>query len=80
MLRRSYSKGVVSALLWVAAKPALIQQINIMLKLAIILLIVGLIAAALGLGGLGGIIMNVGWVLLVVALILIVVHFVGRKV
>ncbi|MDF1656237.1 MAG: DUF1328 domain-containing protein [Verrucomicrobiales bacterium] len=51
-----------------------------MLRLAIILLVVGLIAAALGLGGLGGLIMNVGWVILVVAVILFIVHFIGRKV
>lgn len=50
-----------------------------MLRIAIILLVVGLIAGALGMGGIGGTIMHVGWILLVVALILIVVHYVGRR-
>lgn len=51
-----------------------------MIRLAVILLIIGIIAAALGLGGLGGMVMNVGWVLLAVGVVLMLVHFITKKV
>ncbi len=49
-----------------------------MIKLALILLVIGLIAAALGFGGLGGIAMNVGWILLAVGVILLLIHAIRR--
>ena len=52
-----------------------------MLSLAITLLIVGLIAGILGLAGIGGTIMHIGWILLVVGLILVVIRAIsGRRV
>ena len=51
-----------------------------MIRTAVTLLIIGIIAAALGLGGLGGLIMNVGYVLLAVGVVLVLVHFITRKV
>lgn len=45
------------------------------------LLIVGLIAVALGFGGVGGLAMNIGWILLAVGLILLLINAIsGRRV
>lgn len=45
-----------------------------MISWAIILFIIGLIAVALGFGGVGGMAMNIGWILLVVGVILFIIH------
>lgn len=51
-----------------------------MIRWAIIFFIIALIAIALGFGGVGGIAMNIGWVLLAIAIVLFIVHLVtGRK-
>lgn len=52
-----------------------------MLRYAIIFFIIGLIAVALGFGGVGGLAMNIGWVLLAIGLILLVINLItGRRV
>ena len=52
-----------------------------MISWSIIFFIVGLIAVALGFGGVGGIAMNIGWILLAVGLVLFIIHAVsGRRV
>lgn len=50
-----------------------------MLNLAITLLIIGLIAVALGFGGVGSLAMNIGWILLVVAVIVFIVHAISGR-
>lgn len=51
-----------------------------MLKWALIFLIVALVAAALGFGGVAGLSMEIAWVLFVVGLIIAAVLFImGRK-
>jgi uncharacterized membrane protein YtjA (UPF0391 family) len=57
------------------------KPINNMISSAITLFLIGLIALALGFGGLGSLALNIGWVLLGVGLILAIVHAVtGRRV
>lgn len=52
-----------------------------MFNWAIILLILGLIAVALGFGGVGGLALNIGWGLLAVGVILFLINAItGRKV
>ncbi len=51
-----------------------------MLKWALIFLVVGLIAAALGAGGVAGMSMNIAWVIFVIAIILAIIgFFTGRS-
>jgi len=50
-----------------------------MLKWALVFLVVGLIAALLGAGGVAGISMNIAWVLFVVAIILAIIGFVSGR-
>ncbi|MDF1656260.1 MAG: DUF1328 domain-containing protein [Verrucomicrobiales bacterium] len=52
-----------------------------MISWAITLLIIGLIAVALGFGGVGGLAMNIGWVLLAVGVVLFLISAIsGRRV
>jgi len=52
-----------------------------MLHYALVFLIVGLIAGALGLGGVAAIAGQIAWVLFLVALVLVVVHLAsGRRI
>ena len=52
-----------------------------MFRWAITLFIIGLIAVAVGFGGVGGIALNIGWALLVIGVILAVIHLLtGKKV
>ena len=50
-----------------------------MLHYALIFLVVGLIAAALGLSGVAGVATQISWVLFLIAIILFVVHLVGGR-
>ncbi len=50
-----------------------------MTQSAITFFIIGLIAVALGFGGVGGLALNIGWILLVVGVILYVIQAVSRK-
>jgi Small integral membrane protein len=51
-----------------------------MLHYALVFLVVGLIAAALGLSGVAGIATQISWILFVIAIILFVLHLVsGRR-
>ncbi|MAS92966.1 MAG: DUF1328 domain-containing protein [Verrucomicrobiales bacterium] len=51
-----------------------------MITWAVLLLIVGLIAVALGFGGVGGLAMNIGWILLGVGLVLLLINAItGRR-
>lgn len=52
-----------------------------MISWAITLFIIGLIAVALGFGGVGAMALNIGWVLLGIGVILAIIHLLtGRKV
>lgn len=52
-----------------------------MISWAITLFIIGLIAVALGFGGVGSMALNIGWILLVVGVILAIIHAIsGRRV
>ncbi len=52
-----------------------------MLYYALVFLVVGLIAGALGLGGVAAIAGQISWVLFLVALVLIVIHLAsGRRI
>ena len=51
-----------------------------MLHYALVFLVVGLIAAALGLSGVAGIATQISWILFVIAIVLFVIHLVsGRR-
>jgi len=51
-----------------------------MISWAIAFLIIGLIAVALGFGGVGGLAMNIGWILLAVGIVLFLIHAIsGRR-
>jgi len=51
-----------------------------MITWAIILLLIGLVAVALGFGGVGSLAINIGWVLLAIGVILFIVHLIsGRR-
>jgi len=51
-----------------------------MLRIAVTFFIIALIAIALGFGGLGGLAMNIGYVLAVIGVILFIIHAVtGRS-
>ena len=51
-----------------------------MISWAIIFFIIGLIAVALGFGGVGGLAMNIGWILLAIGVVLFIVHAIsGRR-
>ena len=51
-----------------------------MLRTAVIFFVIALIAIALGFGGLGGVAMNIGYLLAVIGVILFIVHAVsGRR-
>ena len=57
------------------------KLLHIMISWAITLFIIGLIAVALGFGGVGAMALNIGWVLLGIGVILAIIHFItGRKV
>lgn len=57
------------------------QPYNIMISAAITLFIIGLIAVALGFGGVGSLALNIGWVLLGVGVILAIIYAInGRRV
>jgi len=52
-----------------------------MISWAITLLIIGLIAVALGFGGIGGLAINIGWLLLGIGVVLFLIHAIaGRRV
>lgn len=52
-----------------------------MISTAILFLVIGLIAVALGFGGVGGLAINIGWVLLAVGVVLFLIHSIrGRRV
>jgi uncharacterized membrane protein YtjA (UPF0391 family) len=51
-----------------------------MISYAITFFIIGLIAVAVGFGGVGSMALNIGWLLLVVGVILAIIHLVsGRR-
>ena len=50
-----------------------------MLNWALVFLVVGLIAAVLGAGGVAGLSMNIAWALFVIAIILGIIGFVMRR-
>lgn len=50
-----------------------------MISWAIILFLVGLVAVALGFGGVGSLAINIGWVLLAVGIVLFLVHAIGGR-
>jgi uncharacterized membrane protein YtjA (UPF0391 family) len=51
-----------------------------MLYLALVFLVVGLIAGALGLGGISAVATQISWILFVIGLVLLVIYFVtGRR-
>jgi len=57
------------------------EEEDTMLHYALVFLIVGLIAGALGLGGVAAVAGQISWVLFLVALVLIVVHMAsGRRI
>jgi len=57
-----------------------LTPLNIMISWASTLFIIGLIALALGFGGVGSIALNIGWVLLGVGVILAIIHAIsGRR-
>lgn len=52
-----------------------------MISWAIIFFIIGLVAVALGFGGVGGVALNIGWILLAVGVVLFLIHAItGRRV
>ena len=52
-----------------------------MIRWAIIFFIIALVAIALGFGGVGGLAINIGWVLLAIGVVLFIVHLItGRRV
>ena len=52
-----------------------------MISAAILFLVIGLIAVAVGFGGVGGLAVNIGWVLLAIGVVLFLINaFTGRKV
>lgn len=52
-----------------------------MISYAITFFIIGLIAVAIGFGGVGGIALNIGWILLAVGIVLFIINaLTGRKV
>lgn len=50
-----------------------------MISTAITFFIIGLIAVALGFGGVGGLALNIGWVLLAIGVVLFLVNAVSRR-
>lgn len=50
-----------------------------MISTAITFFIIGLIAVALGFGGVGGLALNIGWVLLAIGVVLFLVSAVSRR-
>ena len=51
-----------------------------MISWAIIFFIIGLVAVALGFGGVGGVALNIGWILLAVGVVLFLIHAIsGRR-
>ena len=50
-----------------------------MLKWALVFLVVGIIAAVLGAGGVAGMSMNIAWIIFVIAIILAVIGFVTGR-
>ena len=50
-----------------------------MISWAITLFVIGLIAVALGFGGVGGLALNIGWVLLGIGVILAIIHAVSGR-
>ena len=50
-----------------------------MLNTAITFFIIALIAIALGFGGVGGLALNIGYVLLAIGVILFIINFIGKK-
>ena len=51
-----------------------------MLHYALVFLVVGLIAAALGLSGVASVATQISWILVVIAIVLFIIHFVsGRR-
>ena len=62
-------------------KNQLHTPLHIKISWAITLFIIGLIAVALGFGGVGSMALNIGWVLLAVGVILAIIHAIsGRRV
>lgn len=55
------------------------ERTKIMLRLAVILLIVALIAGALGLGGVMGAAIHIAWILAIIAVVLFVIHALTGK-
>ncbi|MDF1753486.1 MAG: DUF1328 domain-containing protein [Verrucomicrobiales bacterium] len=52
-----------------------------MIGTAITFFVIGLIAVALGFGGVGGLALNIGWVLLAIGVILFIINAIsGRRV
>ncbi|MCG8603344.1 MAG: DUF1328 domain-containing protein [Verrucomicrobiales bacterium] len=52
-----------------------------MISYAITFFIIGLIAVAIGFGGVGGVALNIGWILLAVGVVLFIINaLTGRKV
>jgi uncharacterized membrane protein YtjA (UPF0391 family) len=64
----------------VSVRTRLIKGESTMLQYALIFLILGLIAGALGLTGIAAVAGKISWVLFVVALVLLVVHLVRGRV
>jgi len=63
-----------------AAAVVAADQEDVMLYYALVFLIVGLIAGALGVSGVAAMASQIAWVLFVIAIVLFIVHFVsGRR-
>lgn len=50
-----------------------------MISTAITFFIIGLIAVALGFGGVGGLALNIGWILLAIGVVLFLVSAITRR-
>ncbi len=63
-----------------SVRPPNPNPIQVMISSAITLFLIGLIAVALGFGGVGSLALNIGWVLLGIGVLLAIIHAVsGRR-
>jgi uncharacterized membrane protein YtjA (UPF0391 family) len=60
--------------------PTSIERENSMLYYALVFLVVGLIAGVLGMSGVAAVATQIAWILFIIGVVLLVVHFVtGRR-